>query len=500
MTQPENNHIPPSTTRFVGLLVLIIIVLTAYRGALLATTDFTLFFDESYYWGWAQNLDFGYYSKPPMIALLIALTTSVCGDGELCVKAGALIMHPLTALLIFALSRLLFDARIGFYAAVTYLTMPGVALSSLIISTDLVLLFFWAAGMYFFLRALRSGDMSHWVAAGLCGGLGLLSKYNMIIFPLSVMFFLFSAQRHRSELKRPGLYVAMGLAVLVFLPNLIWNARHGFPTFQHTADISKLSEETLHFQELGAFLGSQLGVFGLIFFPTMLYAFARAGSVWKNESYRFVICFALPFITLISVQAFLGRAHANWATPTYVAGCILVAAYLISRQRYKLWLAGIVINLLLTVTAYHWHNIANVLDIKLTAKTDPFKRVQGWREVAKPVQDILAKYPSAILLADTRDTLAQLIYYVEPHPFNAVAWNPKGQLQNHYELVTTMEDKIGKDFIYVTEGNDIQSMRQSFKSVRQLTEIHVAVHEDYSLDYRVFYLQGFKGYPHAPAQ
>jgi hypothetical protein len=152
---------------------------------------------------------------------------------------------------------------------------------------------------------------------------------------------------------------------------------------------------------------------------------------------------------------------------------------------------------LLTVTVYHWHDFANAFDIKLTAKTDPFKRVQGWREVAKPVERILAQYPSAILLADTRDTLAELIYYVKPHPLNAVAWNPHGALENHYELVTTMDDKLGEDFIYVTEKSDLPLIRQSFESVQELTEIHKNIYDSYSLDYRVYYLQNFKGYPDA---
>ena len=494
MNNLENNNTTYSSQQFVVMLVAIIALLTAYRIVLLATTDFTLFFDEAYYWGWAQELDFGYYSKPPMLALLIALTTSVCGDGELCVKAGALIIHPLTALLIFTMAKMLFNARIGFIAAVTYLTMPGIALSSLIISTDVVLLFFWASSMLLFLKALRTNNMAYWVAAGITGGLGLLSKYNMIVFPMSVLFFLISTQQYRHLFKQPGVYFAMMVAVAVFFPNLIWNAQHDFPTFLHTAEISKLGEKTLHFDELGAFLGGQLGVFGLIFFPVMLYIFFRAKTVWNNEAYRFLICFALPFISIICLQAFLGRAHANWATPTYVAGCILVAAFLINQQRFKLWLIAIIINLLLTTTVYHWHDFANALEIKLTSKTDPFKRVQGWREFAKPVEQILAQYPSAILLADTRDTLAQLIYYVKPHPFNAVAWNPQGLLQNHYELKTTMNDKLGKDFIYVTEKGDISLIQQSFESVQELTDIYIPIYNDFSLDYRVYYLKNFKGY------
>lgn len=483
---------------FLLMLGVVIVVLTAYHCAMLSFTDFSLFVDEAYYWGWAQHLDFGYYSKPPMIAGLIALTTSVCGDGEMCVKAGALLVHPLTALLIFFLAKALFDARIGFYSAVCYLTMPGIAWSSLIISTDVVLLFFWAAAMYLFRNALHTGGKGYWLAAGVAGGLGLLSKYNFMVFPLSVFLFLFSASDYKDRLKQPGVYIAMVVAVAVFLPNLIWNAQHGFPTFQHTAEISRLSQNTLHLDELTEFIGGQFGVFGVVFFPVLLYVFASAKPLWNNESYRFLICFALPFLVLICLQAFLGRAHANWATPTYVAGSILVTAYLIHRQKFKWWIAALVINLLLTFTAYHWHYIAKVLDFPLTAKNDPFKRVQGWQPFAHQVERILQQYPSALLLGDSRTTLAELIYYIRPHPFNAVVWNPQGLLRDHYDLTTTLNDKLGKDFIFVAEGTNFPLLAKSFESVTPLSKIHIPIHRDYALDYHVFYLHNFLGYPASP--
>ena len=153
------------------------------------------------------------------------------------------------------------------------------------------------------------------------------------------------------------------------------------------------------------------------------------------------------------------------------------------------------INMLLAIVAYHWHDITSALHIPLTAKNDPYKRVQGWEELAKPVERILKQYPSAILLGDSRNTMAELIYYVKPHPFNAVVWNPRGELQDHYDLTTTMNDKIGKDFIFVTEQTDLPLLQASFDHVTFLKDIHVEIHKDYALNRQVYYLQGFKGYP-----
>jgi hypothetical protein len=59
-------------------LLLALLLVTAYRGWCLYTSNLDLYLDEAQYWTWAQQLQWGYYSKPPVIAALIALTTSAC--------------------------------------------------------------------------------------------------------------------------------------------------------------------------------------------------------------------------------------------------------------------------------------------------------------------------------------------------------------------------------------------------------------------------------------
>jgi hypothetical protein len=52
-------------------------------------SDVDLFFDESQYWSWSRELAFGYFSKPPLLAWLIAAAERVCGDSEACIRAPA---------------------------------------------------------------------------------------------------------------------------------------------------------------------------------------------------------------------------------------------------------------------------------------------------------------------------------------------------------------------------------------------------------------------------
>ena len=93
--------------------VAFILALTALRvGALIAArTD--LGFEEAQYWSWSRELDFGFYSKPPLLALVIRLTTALFGDGEAAVRLASPILHAASALVIMALAWRAADHMLG---------------------------------------------------------------------------------------------------------------------------------------------------------------------------------------------------------------------------------------------------------------------------------------------------------------------------------------------------------------------------------------------------
>jgi hypothetical protein len=109
-----------------GLALLIcLMALTGLRLAANAFADTDLFFDEAQYWFWSRELAFGYYSKPPLIGWIIRGATEICGQGEACIRAPSALFHAATALLVYAIGRTLYDARIGFWSGLTYATLPS---------------------------------------------------------------------------------------------------------------------------------------------------------------------------------------------------------------------------------------------------------------------------------------------------------------------------------------------------------------------------------------
>ena len=505
-----------------------LLLVTAYRGLSLYFDGLDLYVDEAQYWTWAQKLDWGYYSKPPVIAALIALTTAACGDGAFCVKSGALLLYPLVTLLIWAIARRLFGGRVAFWSALAFLLLPGVSLSSLIISTDVPFFLFWTLALYAYLRAVEepaaaaSGSWRWWLLAGAAAGLGLLTKYTMVIFALSVLLHLALTPALRRHLRNPRLYAAMALALLLLAPNLWWNAQHGWPTLRHTEDISHLNGDAgLHWNHLGEFLGGQFGVMGPVFFAAWLaLTLWRPRNWYADERYRFLACFALPFLGLISLQALAGRANANWGAMAYASATIFLVALLLQRGRTTLLATGLALNLLLMPIAYHFDAWTRYFVIEQVDKSnigqclanwrklqacdqfitlpDPYKRVRGWAELGRQAQLLRSQYPTALYLGDSRDVLAELMYYVHPHPLDAVLWNPQHVMDSHYALSTSMDDKLGRDFLYITDADKLPpEVLRGFDSAEPLPPLHITVHRDFALDYKVWHLQDFKGYPKA---
>ena len=125
------------------ILALGLAVLLAVRLVGLSFNATDLFFDEAQYWSWSREPAFGYYSKPPLIAWIIGLATTVCGDSTACIRLPAPLLHTATAVVVYLIGKRLHGTRVGLWSGLAFATLPGVSLSSSIISTDVPLLACW---------------------------------------------------------------------------------------------------------------------------------------------------------------------------------------------------------------------------------------------------------------------------------------------------------------------------------------------------------------------
>lgn len=499
----------PHTRSYLILLISFTLLLTLYRVAVLYTNGLDLVFDESQYWYWAKHLDFGYYSKPPMVAWLIALTTSVCGDGEACIRLSSPILHALTSIVIFAIGNSLYNPKVGFYSGLTYLTLPAVAVSSLLVTTDAPFLFFWSLALLGFVQAIKRPNSDYWWLVGIAAGFGLLSKYSMAIFLISAILCCYCIRDYRPCFRERKPWYAALLAFLIFLPNLIWNASNGFVSFLHTKDNANVSSLSFHFDELLEFIGAQFLIFGPILTAMLLLMFlAYQHFISKERSLRLLFSFVAPFLLLIAAISLLSRAHANWAAPVYVAATIMVVAYFAEHRLRHLIYLSIALHLFLGIGIMHFDTVTRMLGLRLGAHfsiaehtvTDPFKRLRGQKSLGRSVAYLLSKHPGTILLSDDRKTLASLSYYVPQilgRDVELAKWNQGQAIKDHYALVADFgKFPAGSNALlispYMNQNTDRTLLY--FNQVSYLEPIVIRLNEDETKTYYPFYTEEFLGY------
>src|SRR3982075_4202811 len=230
---PDSCSIKPDRSAFWQWLAVaaLIAVLTALRVIYASVIDLRT--DEAYYWTWSKENVLSFLDHPPMIAWFIRFSTAIFGDTNFGVRfAGILAMLVTQLLLADIVRRVTHDFR----AVVLALLMPEAALYYGLlmakVSPDVALIPFAVAMLWALVRLHESDDARWWLAAGLFAGLAMLSKFTVIMLAPAVLAFMLVPAWRRRWLLSPYPWAAVLIAVVVFLPVLIWNSQHDWASFK----------------------------------------------------------------------------------------------------------------------------------------------------------------------------------------------------------------------------------------------------------------------------
>jgi len=491
-------------------LAWLLLALLAVRLIVLFTAPWGLHGDEAQYWAWSQDLAYGYFSKPPMIAWVIAVTTSLFGHAEWAVRLAAPFLHLATTTFIFLAARRFYNAFIGFWAAVTYSLMPAVWLSSFIMSTDASLLLCWAIALHAWacLRS-NSGQLAGWghvLQLGLALGFGLLSKYAMaFMVPILCLAVLFDKPSRTALFGVKGFVVA-GLAAALLSPNLMWNAAHDFATISHTAENANLGRDIFNPEEVLTFWVDQFGVFGFIPFPFLLLALIAAFKGQFQTPTRWIAALsALPLLA-ITLEALLSRANANWAVTAYVAGPILVALWATQTERRLAWLKwGLIAQTAIVLIIGGL--ITSPKTVDAAGLTNSVKRLRAWPETTAAIRMRLSEDNYAFIATDNRLVFYDLNYYGdeqhEQHdpvventtPPELTMWSLNASPAHHASLTRALPNTDKPVLIVSYHHNFENYFREDFKVLEAMPPIKIDLGRGKTRHLKVWRGTGYKRTP-----
>ncbi len=450
-----NSIVQGRTLRTLGLFLL---GLTLFRYYYIFTGPLRLSPDEAQYWDWSRYLQLSYYSKPPLVAYMIRLGTEVFGHTEMGVRFFAPLFNALSSLLVYLFTRKTAlwaglntkDASLaGLLAGLVFQFIPLFSAFGVIFTIDSPLLLFWSLALWLFVVALERGR-TYWLALGVVVGLGMLTKFTMVLFPLCAFLYLLSEPQHRRVLMGTGPWAGLLVALVFYIPVLYWNSQHQWVYFKHLAGHGGVDKGiTIDPKALGEFVGSQFGVITPVLLGLMLWA-----VVWlykKEKGTRVFFWFSMPVMVLFTFKSLLGKVQANWPMPGYIAMLAGLGLWTVLRWNRlsttgrTFIAAGTVLAVLISAVSYY----PSVLH--LPPRVDPTIRLKGWRSLATRVDTLRNSLKNQhFVFSDRYQITAEMAFYLKDHPRTYCV--NLGRRMNQYDLWEGFYNLVGYDGVFVQKG------------------------------------------------
>ena len=449
-------------------LFVALLLLAALRLVFVSTIELAP--DESYYYQWSLHPDICYFSKGPGVAAAIWLGTHLLGPTETGVRLMAPLLSLGTSLLMFLLARRLYSESVALWTVIAINMMPIQHVGSVVMTIDPPSIFFWAAGLYTFWRALESSEPAAiasenvasqairetlswnpwWPATGLMLGLGFLCKWTNLMQLVSILLLLGSTQKLRPQLRKLGFWSMLLIFGVFLLPPLLWNAEHQWITLAHLTQRGGLNEPfRIHPAEPFAFLGAHAGVYSPLLFVAMFVSAWRAVHLRNSDlKSRFLLAFTLPLFGLYFLLSFKKAGEPNWTGPAFISAAILAAADWLPRAEQSLKIrrflgAGLAFGLLLSVLILNV-DILREAGFPLPAKLDPSKRLRGWHTMADAAEQTRSDLEKSLdtslfLIANRREVASGIGFYLQNKRLEASdhppVYTPESQvIEDQYSL------------------------------------------------------------------
>jgi len=197
-----------------------------------ANGGYDYFSDELYFIVCGRHPAWGYVDQPPLAPLIASAAWALFGDNLLGLRlVSALSAAGLAALAPEAARRLGGGLFARWLAGLAVLAAPVLSADGLLLSADTLQPLAWLAASLALMAAIERERIRDWLVLGAIAGVALMAKYVMGFFLVAAAIGLVLTPQRR-VLARPGPWLAAGLALLIVLPNLIWQQTHGWPFLQ----------------------------------------------------------------------------------------------------------------------------------------------------------------------------------------------------------------------------------------------------------------------------
>ena len=349
--------------------------------------------DELYYIVGGFHPDFGYVDHPPLTPLLARLAVELFGPSVAGLRLFPALVGASIVLLTGILTRQLGGDRFAQgLAALCVILSPLYLLTNTLFQTVTFDQLVWVLSTVLVMHLVKTGNHNTWLAIGFVIGIGLQIKHTALLFGFGlVIALLLTAQRKQFASTWP--WLGGLVALLIFLPNLIWQSVNDWPTLEfirnNNANVQSASSRI-------EFLALQIIFLGIPAFPIAVAGLLRLFRS-RSEAMRLLGWLYLSIMLLLLVVGGKPYYPAPLYPILYASGAIVVTEQL--RQRKWNRLRPVLIGALLAITLPFVPLVLPVLPPPTFAAyqayypQNDFAEMFGWEELVEAVQGVYAQLP-----------------------------------------------------------------------------------------------------------
>ncbi len=432
--------------------------------------------DALLYLALGRHLDWGYASVPPSIGFFGWLGTQVLGGSVEAVRLIPTFFATATVVLTALMAREMLPARFSGKWAAVFVGLTGL-LSGAYLRPGMLFqpvvfdIFYWALFSWMFIKLANSGRSQWLLWLGAAMGLGLLNKYLALLFVVGMLPGLLFTE-YRKWLLHKHFYLAVGIALLIFLPNLIWQFQHQFPVLRH---MTELAQSQFVHVEWDSFLADQL-LFHLPALPLWLAGlyfllFKNEGKPWRPLGWMYLT--VLIFLLALSAKSYY----------TLGAYPVLVAAGAAFWERWsagRWWLPTLLVGFMLAISILRFPVVLPVLPPEQLAQyfekrkhkpgmegalrwedgethtlPQDFADMLGWEEIAEMTGRAWQRIPdktTAGIYAENYGMAGAIEHFGKPYAVPQVLsfsdnyryWLPDS-LPTNFQTLIYVNDELGDD-------------------------------------------------------
>lgn len=273
--------------------------------------------DEAYYWVWSKHLQLSYFDHPAMIAWLFKLGHFLEPYGH-AVRWPAVFINHLSYIFWFLIFRELKLPTKSFYSwMILTFVSPILGFGSILMTPDLPVMLFWSASLYFFICILNHRSLFNYALLGCSLGLGFVSKYHIVLFPVMGIIYL-TTQKKWQQIRLSGILMTLVFGLIFSLPVIIWNFQNEFQSFTFQLKHGLHSEEWKWQWPVEYIVGHYL-----LLIPVFVSAFYKKNLPYPTSVLKY---FSAGILIFFLFTSFRSSVEMNWtilAFPSFYAVIIL---------------------------------------------------------------------------------------------------------------------------------------------------------------------------------